>query len=71
MLWGFTSASSLGSDREGMMLYKHPWAHAECRASDTDMMEREKKEGEKGMSEQTEGFNMPSHLEGRLKAICL
>lgn len=53
------------------MLYKHPWAHAECRAADTDTMEREEKEGEKGMSEQTERFNMPSHLEGRLKAIYL
>lgn len=52
------------------MLYKHPWAHVEFRATDTDTLEREKKEGKKDMSEQTERFKMLSHLKERLEAIC-
>lgn len=56
------------------MLYKHPWAHVECRAADTDMLEGEKKAGKekkRQLSEQPAPFKMFSHLKGRLKAICL
>lgn len=43
----YFSTSSLGFDREGMMLYKHPWAHIECGATDTDTLERENRKEKK------------------------
>lgn len=42
---GFTSTSSAGSDREGMMLYKHLWTHVECEATDPDTLGRENRKG--------------------------
>lgn len=53
------------------MLYKHPWAHIECGATDTDTLERENRKEKKDTSEQSAHFKMLSREKERLKVICL